>query len=65
MSHKADLLAPPYGTVELPDVITIKREKLMLCAEDAEAHMCLFALNVQTLMEPPQPTTGIEDEPTI
>lgn len=40
-----------YQTVELPETITITREKLMICAKDAEADMMSFALNVASLQE--------------
>lgn len=42
-----------YKTVELPDVITISKDNLMICAKDAEADMMSFALNIMTLMEKP------------
>lgn len=51
MAHPADEMAPDYKTVELPEVITIRRDRLMIAAKDAEAHMILFALNIETLRE--------------
>lgn len=51
MTHSADKITPSYKTAEMPEMITISRDKLMICAKDAEAHMYTFALNVMSLME--------------
>jgi len=51
-----------YRTVEMPDMITISRDNLMICAQDAEADMMSFALNVWTLMEKPSNKSEDSDE---